>query len=399
MPIMTFINKMDRPGRDPFDLIDEIEKILDLPCAAMTWPVGQGDRFKGVYDLSQRSIRLFAPGFRTADFSQEVFTELDDEKLQQMVGPEFISQLREDLELLVGAGHDFEVERFLAGSQTPVYFGSALNNFGVQELLDAFVRHAPAPLLRPAEQRVVNPREAAFTGVVFKIQANMDPKHRDRCCFLRICSGAFTQGMSVYHTRLERDFKINNAMQFLSRERRNVEMAVAGDIIGINDRGTLMIGDTLTQGEELKFSGIPQFSPDLFALVELRNPIKMKQLQKGIEQLAEEGTSQVFRRKYNSDAVMGVVGRLQFEVVKFRLLNEYGADAIFTHLPYSSSRWYRCADKIVCEKFEDFYKTQIVYDVRDYPVILFKNDWEQRYVQEKFPEVEFYSSLIAYERG
>lgn len=399
IPIMTYINKMDRPTRDPFDLVDEIEKVLELECAVMTWPIGDGDRFKGVYDLATKSIRLFTPGLKTRDFDQEIFSDLADARLVQVVGQEFLDKLKEDLELLSGAGHIFDPQKFLQGLQTPVYFGSAVNNFGVQELLDAFIKYAPAPLPRQAEERLVDPREDGFSAVVFKIQANMDPKHRDRCVFLRVCSGEFVPGMSVYHTRLKRDFKINNAMQFMSRARHNVANAVAGDIVGVNDRGTLIIGDTLSVGETLKFTGIPQFSPDMFALVELKNPIKMKQLQKGIEQLAEEGTSQVFRRKYNSDAILGVVGRLQFEVVKFRLLNEYGADALFTLLPYSSSRWYRCESKAMREKFEDFYKQQIVFDVRDYPIILFKNDWEQNYVREKFPEVIFYSSLIAFERG
>lgn len=398
LPIMTFMNKMDRAGRDPFELISEIETELQLPCAIMTWPIGQGDRFKGVYDLVNKCIRVFAAGQRTLGFEQQVFTDLNNPKLKEHIPEEFLAQLGEDLELIAGAGHEFSTADFLAGHVSPVYFGSAINNFGVQELLNSFVRHAPRPLPREAEERLVDPSENDFTGLVFKIQANMDPKHRDRCAFLRICSGEFVQGMSVYHTRLGREFKINNALQFMSRERKNVDRAYAGDIIGINDRGTLMIGDTITVGEKLKFTGVPQFSPDMFALVDLKNPIKMKQLQKGVEQLAEEGTSQVFRRKYNSDLILGVVGRLQFEVVKFRLMHEYGADAIFTNLPYTCSRWYRSTDAVAFEKFETFYRDQIVFDVRGYPVILFKNDWELNYVAGKHPDVQFYSSLINYEK-
>lgn len=398
LPIMTFMNKLDREGLDPFDLVNEVESELSLPCAVMTWPIGQGDRFKGVYDRVTRSVRLFEAGRKTLDFEQEVITDLDDPRLKEKIPAELIAKLKEDLELLDGAGHDFDANAFLAGKLSPVYFGSAINNFGVQELLNAFIEYAPKPRPREAEERLVAPTESDFTGLIFKIQANMDPKHRDRCAFLRICSGEFQQGMTVYHTRLGREFKINNALQFMSRERKNVDRAYAGDIIGINDRGLLMIGDTITMGEKLKFTGVPQFSPDLFALVDLKNPIKMKQLQKGVEQLAEEGTSQVFRRKYNSDLILGVVGRLQFEVVKFRLLNEYGADAIFSNLAYTCSRWYRSDNAAELEKFESFYRDHIVFDVRGYPLILFKNDWEQNYVQGKHPDVRFYSSLINYER-
>lgn len=398
LPIMTFMNKLDRPGRDPFELVDEVESELNLPCSVMTWPLGQGDQFCGVYDLIRKSIRLFEPGQKTKSFVQDVFLDLEDPNLKEKVDADILQKLRDDLELLEGAGHQFEIEKYRKGELSPVFFGSAINNFGVQELLDAFIEFAPSPCSREAQQRVVDPKEKNFTGVIFKIQANMDPKHRDRCAFMRICSGEFTIGMNAYHTRLARNFKINNALQFMSQERKNVDKAYAGDIVGINDRGTLMIGDTITMGENLKFTGIPQFSPDLFALVDLKNPIKMKQLQKGLEQLAEEGTSQVFRRKFNSDSIIGVVGRLQFEVVKFRLLHEYGADAVFTAMPFTCSRWYHCEDEKDLDQFESFYRDQIVYDVRDYPMILFKSDWEQNYVQEKHPAVRFYSSLLNYEK-
>lgn len=398
IPIMTFVNKMDRPALDPFDLVSEVETVLMLPCTIATWPIGQGDRFKGVYDVLERCVRIFEGGKRTADFAQDVYADVDDPELIARVGDEVHAKLKEDLDLIAGAGHAFELDAYLKGQLSPVFFGSALNNFGVQELLGSFVRFAPAPLPRPADRRIVAPSEEDFSGVVFKIQANMDPKHRDRYAFLRICSGAYEPGMNVYHVRLARHFKINNAMRFLSQDRSTVEKAYAGDIIGIYDRGTLMIGDTLTAGEDIKFTGIPQFSPEFFCRVELKNPIKMKQLQKGLEQLAEEGTSQLFRRKHKSDAIIGVVGRLQFEVVQFRLLNEYGAEAIFTALPYNCSRWYRAASEEALKKFEDYYRDQTVFDVRGYPLVLFKSDWEQGYVQDKNPEVKFYSSLLNYER-
>ncbi|MDO8527888.1 MAG: peptide chain release factor 3 [Deltaproteobacteria bacterium] len=397
LPIITFMNKLDREGRDPFELIDEVEKVLQLPCFTMTWPVGSGGRFKGVYDLMEKKMRLFAAGQKTLKFTQEVFTDLEDPILCEKVGQEWIDKLKSDLELLQGAGHDFDQERFLKGELSPVFFGSAVNNFGVQELLEAFIRYAPSPRPRPAASRLVDPEEAPFTGLIFKIQANMDPRHRDRCAFLRICSGEFIQGMTVYHVRHARDFKINNALQFMSQERKNIDRAYAGDIIGIHDRGTLMIGDTLTMGEELKFAGIPQFSPDLFCRVELKNPIKIKQLRKGLEQLAEEGTSQIFHRMHNSETIIGVVGPLQLEVVKFRLLNEYGADAVFPPMGYTVSCWYHSKNKNKMDDFKSYYHSHIVYDVREYPMMLFKSDWEKQYIEEKNPEIKFYSSLLNYE--
>lgn len=397
IPIITFINKFDREAKDAFELIDQIETELDLPCAALTWPIGSGDLFKGVYDLRNKTIRVFEPNQKTSNFEQEIFSDLNDPKLLEKIDQEHIDKLKEDLELIEGAGYGFDEELFLAGEISPVFFGSALNNFGVQELLDAFIDFAPSPLKRPSDKREVDPHEKNFSGIIFKVQANMDPKHRDRCVFMRICSGKFDKGQNVYHTRLKRNVKINNMLQFMSKDRQNVETVYAGDIVGINDRGNFRIGDTVTMGEDFQFTGIPQFSPDLFALVELKSPLKMKQLQKGLEQLAEEGSSQIFRRKYNSDTIIGVVGQLQFEVVKYRLLNEYGAEAIFTNLPYTVSRWYRSKDRDALEKFEDFYRNQIVYDVRDNPMILLKSDWEQQYIADKNPEIKFYSNLIKFE--
>ncbi len=397
LPIITFMNKLDLEGRNPFDLIDEVEKVLQLPCSLMTWPIGQGSRFKGVYDLKNKRIRLFNPNQKTKNFEQEFFGDLNDPIFQEKVGKELLDQLKEELELLRGAGHDFDQQKFLNGNLSPVFFGSAMNNFGVQELLDAFIAYAPSPRARPSESRLVEPDEANFTGLIFKIQANMDPKHRDRCAFLRICSGEFIQGMTVYHVRQQRNFKINNAIQFMSQDRKNIDRAYAGDIIGIHDRGNLMIGDALTSGEELKFTGIPQFSPEIFCRVELKNPIKIKQLHKGLDQLAEEGASQIFRKKHNSEVIIGLIGQLQLEVVKFRLLHEYGADAVFTPLNYNISRWYHSDNKKVMENFLSYYHSQIVYDVREYPIILFKNDWEKDYIEGKNPDIRFYASLMNYE--
>ena len=401
MPIMTFMNKMDREGRDPFELVDELENVLGLSCAIMTWPIGQGSDFRGVYDVAGGCVRLFEPGRKVLSDGEgfEVVADLNDPRLSERVGERLLLKLKDDLELIRGAGSDFSREEYLSGRQSPVFFGSAINNFGIRELLHAFVDYAPAPLPRPAETRLVNAFEPAFTGLIFKIQANMDPKHRDRVAFLRICSGEFVPGMSVHHVRSGREFKIKNALQFMSQKRESVEGAYAGDIIGIHDRGTLMIGDALTMGEELKFTGIPQFSPDRFSLVMLKNPIKIKQLQKGLEQLAEEGSSQIFRRKHNTDTIIGVVGQLQLEVVKFRLLHEYGADANFHPMQYTYSRWYRSSDKRKQEEFESYYRDHIVYDVRGYPMMLFKSEWEMDYIRGKNPEISFYASLMNYEKG
>lgn len=397
IPILTYINKWDRPAKDAFDLLEEIENTLDLPCAVGTWPIGEADQFVGVYDRLHNVVRLFDKGQKTMNFDAKTYSDLNDPELLEKIGEDRLEKLKEDLELLE-AGQEYTTEDFLNGTISPVFFGSAINNFGIYELLQHVIDDAPAPLPRPAKSRTVDSKEADFSAVVFKIQANMDPKHRDRCAFLRICSGVFEPGMQTHHVRLGRQYKIQNALQFLSQSRENVQKAYAGDIIGVNDRGNLKIGDTLTAGEEIQFTGIPQFSPDLFSLVELKTPLKMKQLQKGLEQLAEEGSSQLFKRKYNSDSIVGVVGRLQFEVVKFRLLNEYGADAVFTNLPYTCSRWYRCDDLKALQDFESYFQTQVVFDVNDYPMMLFKDDWELNYISEKHPDIRFYSSLLAFEK-
>ncbi len=394
MPVMTLMNKMDREGRDPFELLDELETLLHLACTVMTWPIGQGSDFRGVYDLMNKCVRLITP-----EGEVRLIEDMDDPGLEEAIGERLLTKLKDDMELIIGAGKEFRREDYLSGRLTPVFFGSAINNFGIRELLETFISYAPSPLPRPAETRLVDAFEPEFTGLVFKIQANMDPKHRDRVAFLRICSGEFFQGMDVYQVRSDRRFKIKNALQFMSQKRSNIDRAYAGDIIGIHDRGNLMIGDAITTGEKLKFTGIPQFSPDRFSMVTLKNPIKIKQLTKGLEQLAEEGSSQLFRRKHNSDKIIGVVGQLQFEVVKFRLLHEYGADASFYPMPYTYSRWYRCADRAKQGKFESYYHEHIVYDVREYPMMLFKSEWELNYIQGKHPEMIFYASLINYERG
>jgi peptide chain release factor 3 len=397
IPIITVMNKMDREGRDPFELMDEVENVLGLKCSAKTWPIGQGRAFKGVYDLETRQARLFQPGVATKNITQDLL-DLDDPKLLEKIGENLLSDLKEHLELIEGASHPYDENAFLNGELSPVFFVSAINNFGIQELLNSFIKIAPHPQNRPAKTREVNPHENKFSGVVFKIQANMDPKHRDRIAFIRICSGKFEPPQNLYHVRDDRNFKLNSAIQFLSQDRKQVETAYAGDIIGVHDRGNLMIGDTITEGEKIEFTGVPFFSPENFCRVILKDPLKNKQLQKGLTQLMEEGTSQVFYRKINSDTIVGVVGRLQFDVVQYRLEHEYGAKAIYEPMEAVNSAWYLCKDKDVKMKFESIYNPQIVYDIRDYPMILFKSDWEKDYIQREMPEVKFYFSLIAYEK-
>lgn len=397
IPIITVINKMDREGKDPFELIDEVEKVLGLTCSISTWPIGQGKRFKGVYDIQKKHCRLFDPGEHTKSFSQE-FLRLDDANLEDKITTENFDKLKEDLELIEGVSQSFDQELFLMGELSPVFFISAINNFGVQELLDTFIHYAPSPRVRPAKTREVDPLENKFSGVVFKIQANMDPKHRDRIAFVRICSGKFSPPHNLYHVRNDRKFKLNEAIQFLSQEKKHVTQAYAGDIIGIHDRGNLMIGDTITEGEKIEFTGVPFFSPENFCRVELKDPLKNKQLQKGLTQLMEEGTSQVFYRKINTDTIVGVVGRLQFDVVQYRVEHEYGAKANYVPIEATCSAWYRSEDKETLNRFESIYNPQIVFDTRDYPMILFKSDWERDYILREMPKMKFYSSLIAYEK-
>jgi peptide chain release factor 3 len=351
-PIISFINKLDREGREPLDLLDEVEDVLKIRCAPMTWPIGMGKNFKGVFDLYSNKIHLFSPTHGGKIQEGEVIEGLDNPRLDEMFGP-MAEELREEVELVRGASHEFDLEEFLAGRLTPVYFGSAINNFGVRELLDALVDFAPPPPARQTETRIVDPYEEKFSGFVFKIQANMDPAHRDRIAFLRICSGKYTRGMKVRHVRIGRDVKIPTAITFMAADREHVEDAYSGDIIGLHNHGTIQIGDTFTQGEELKFTGIPHFAPELFRRARLKDPLRMKALQKGLQELCEEGASQLFRPLNNNDLIVGAVGVLQFDVVAHRLKNEYNVECQFENVNVATARWVECDDK---KKFEEFKK-------------------------------------------
>jgi peptide chain release factor 3 len=349
-PILTFINKLDREGRDAMEVLDEIEHVLQIECAPVTWPIGMGKRFKGVFDLRNEVTHLFSATHGGRIQQGEVIEGLDNPRLDERIGDQ-AGELRGEIELVRGASHALDLEAYLAGRQTPVFFGSAINNFGVRELLDAFVEYAPPPKPRQAAQRIVFPEEEKFTGFVFKIQANMDPMHRDRVAFLRVCSGAYRKGMRMKHVRIGKVVQISNAITFQADERRHVEEAWPGDIIGLHNHGTIQIGDTFSEGEDLKYEGIPYFAPELFRRVVLRDPLKTKQLQKGVPQLCEEGATQVFRPLRNNDLILGAVGILQFDVAAYRLKDEYGVDAVVEPVGVYAARWVECPDAKVEQQF------------------------------------------------
>jgi len=351
-PIITFVNKLDREGREPIDLLDEVEDILNIQCAPLTWPIGMGKGFKGVYDLYNDRIIIMSATHGGKKLDGEVIKGLDNPRLDELFGS-LIADFRDEVELVRGASNEFDLDAYRKGELTPVLFGSAINNFGVQEILDALVDYAPAPLPRATLERVVEPSEEKFTGFVFKIQANMDPQHRDRVAFLRVCSGHFEPGMKMRQVRLGRDVKIPNAITFLAQERGHIEEAWPGDIIGLHNHGTIQIGDTFTLGEDLKFTGIPHFAPELFRRAVLKDPLKSKQLLKGLQQLSEEGATQLFRPMKNNDLILGAVGVLQFDVVAQRLKDEYKVDAIFEPVNVTTARWVECADE---KKLEEFTK-------------------------------------------
>ena len=390
-PIITFINKMDREGLPPLDILGEIEDKLQVECAPLSWPIGAGKRFKGVYNLYRKQLQIFTPGRETADQDDITIEDLSDEALDTYLGSQ-ADELREDIELLEGAANPFEQTEFLKGNQTPVFFGSAINNFGVRELLNALVEMAPAPGPRMAVTREVLPQEEAFSGFAFKIQANMDPAHRDRMAFIRICSGRFTPGMKVRHHRIGKDVTFANATIFMAQDRAHVEEAFSGDIIGIHNHGTIKIGDTFTIKEPLKFSGIPNFAPEHFRRVLLKNPLKSKQLAKGLIQLAEEGAIQVFRPLTGNEYILGAVGVLQFDVTMERLKAEYGVDAIYEPVALSTARWIGCEDAKRLKQFERENSSTLARDAEGNLAYLAANEWRLGRVMEQWADVEFYKT-------
>ena len=388
-PIMTFVNKLDREGLNPFDLLADIEKSLDIECVPLTWPIGMGKGFKGAWDIRAGRLTLFSPSFGERVLEGETVEGLDDPRLDALVGAEAAAELRADLDLLQGAGGVFDRERYLQGRQTPVFFGSAVNNFGVRELLDSFVNLAPAPKPRDAKERQVSPYEEPFSGVVFKIQANMDPAHRDRIAFMRICSGRFQRGMKLRHHRIGKDVTVANATIFMAQDRMGVEEAWPGDIIGLHNHGTIKIGDTFTEKEPLKFTGIPNFAPEHFRRVVLKSPLKAKQLQKGLTQLAEEGAVQLFRPLFNNDYILGAVGVLQFDVITARLKDEYGVDALYEAAPFHTIRWVSCADRKILDDFRKSMSGSLALDADENLAYLAPSAWRLDDTMEKWPKIVF----------
>jgi peptide chain release factor 3 len=344
-PILTFINKLDREGREPIDLLDEVESILNIECSPITWPIGMGKSFKGVFHLLEDKIYLFESGKNTKIGDNTIIEGIDNPQLDELLGKEFAQEAREEIELISGTTNPFSLDSFLEGKQTPVFFGSAINNFGIENLLDGFIKYAPTPQSRESDNRSVSPEENNLTGFVFKIQANMDPKHHDRLAFMRIVSGKYSKGIKVFQVSTGKQIKIANAVTFMSRERSSTDSATAGDVIGIHNHGGIGIGDTFTQGEKLNFQGIPNFAPELFRRAQLKDPLKTKALKKGLDQLSEEGATQVFRPISNSTQILGAVGILQFDVVAHRLKYEYGVNCQFETINVATARWVSGSDK------------------------------------------------------
>jgi peptide chain release factor 3 len=387
-PIITFVNKMDREVREPLALLEEIESVLRIDCAPVTWPLGMGKAFRGVWHLLNSQLMRFTPGGERIAEDVELIEGIASPRLTELF-PDEVAALRHDVELLESASPPFDLARFLAGRQTPVFFGSAINNFGVQEILQALVDWAPPPQPRNGGARIVEPPEAPFTGFVFKIQANMDPRHRDRIAFFRVCSGRYTPGMKVRHLREGREMKLGNALTFMANERVHSEDAVAGDILGIHNHGQLQIGDTLTEGEALAFKGIPYFAPELFRVARPRDPFKAKQLAKGLQELGEEGAIQVFESTSGNAMMLGAVGPLQFEIVAHRLATEYKVDALYDNANIATARWLTFPDETTRRNFEREQAAALATDVDGNPVFLATNKYNLQVTMERWPKVGF----------
>jgi len=394
IPIVTFINKMDRSGRDAFELLDEIERVLGIPCSPVNWPAGSGQSFIGVYDRWSKKLLTFeraGAGSRRAPMTE---TDIDDPMVAEALGETAKARMLDELALLESAGNPFDLEQFRGGQVTPVFFGSAMSNFGVEPFLDRFVELAPPPRPRKTSTGVLEPDAPRFTGFVFKIQANMDPQHRDRIAFVRICSGRFQRGMTVHHVRTAKDLTLARPVQFLAQERTVIDEAYSGDIIGIWDPGVLRIGDTLCEGEPLEFEGIPRFSPEHFVRVRLEDPLKRKQLKKGLDQLSEEGAVQMFfdRTRLEREPILGAVGVLQFEVIQHRLKSEYRVQVGFDRLPFRLARWIE-GENLNLDKFELAGRTTCVLDVEDRPLVLFDSEWLLQMAERDNAKVRFVAAV------
>ena len=387
-PILAFVNKMDREIREPIELLDEIETVLGIAAAPITWPIGMGRAFKGVYHIANDVLHVFTPGQGSRIPDDIQIQGLDSDQARELLGADW-QDFVDEVDLVRGASHEFNLDDYLAGQLTPVFFGTAMANFGVREMLDGFVQWAPAPQSRTAGERDVDPQEEKFSGFVFKIQANMDPKHRDRIAFMRVCSGRYEKGMKMRHVRTGKDTRIADALTFLAGDRSAVEEAYPGDIIGLHNHGTIQIGDTFSQGEDLKFTGIPHFAPELFKRVRLKDPLKAKQLHKGLRQLAEEGATQVFFPMANGDVVLGAVGTLQFDVVAYRLKDEYGVEAIYEGVNVTTARWVESDDEKALNEFKRKYEQNLALDGGDHLTFLAASRVNLSMAEERYPEIAF----------
>jgi len=387
-PIFSFVNKMDRDIRDPIELLDEIESVLKIAAAPINWPIGMSSFFKGVYNLVTDEIHVYRPG-KGAVLPEDIRIQgLESAEAKELLG-DLYDDFIDEIELVKGATNEFDRDLFLAGELTPVFFGTALGNFGVKEMLDGYTGFAPPPISRSTVSRVVESDEDKFSGFIFKIQANMDPKHRDRIAFMRICSGSYSKGMKMRHCRIKKDVKIADAVTFLAGDRESVEEAWSGDIIGLHNHGTIQIGDTFTAGEELKFTGIPHFAPELFKRVRSVDPLKAKQLRKGLQQLAEEGAVQLFQPRKNNDLVLGAVGVLQFEVVMFRLQDEYKVECLYETISVQTARWVECSDPKMLEEFNRKGHENLAIDGGGLLTYLAPTRVNLSLTQERWPDVEF----------
>nr|VFJ92301.1 MAG: peptide chain release factor 3 [Candidatus Kentron sp. H]VFJ93212.1 MAG: peptide chain release factor 3 [Candidatus Kentron sp. H]VFK00083.1 MAG: peptide chain release factor 3 [Candidatus Kentron sp. H] len=387
-PIVTFINKLDREGRMAIDLLDEVEDILRIQCAPITWPIGMGNQLLGVYHLFDDAVTVYRPDKKTQSGEGDVIRGLDNPALDEQLG-KMAEELREEIHLVRGASHAFDKAAFLAGRQTPVFFGTALNNFGIGHLMKTFLTDAPAPRTHPTQSRAVSADEPRFSGFVFKIQANMDPAHRDRVAFLRVCSGVYRKGMKLTHVRTGKELKATNALTFMASDRAHVEEAYPGDIIGLHSHGTIRLGDTFTEGEPLAFTGIPNFAPEIFRRARLNDPLRAKALNKGLDELCEEGATQVFRMLLGNDIILGAVGILQFDVVAARLRDEYRVEAAFEPMDVATARWVECEDNNILTRFRAKAVGNLSEDHAGELVYLAPTRVNLRLTEERWPEIRF----------
>jgi len=391
-PVIAFINKLDREGKDPYDLLDELENELKIHTRPLTWPIGIGSQFKGVYNLYEKELQLFSPSKTHIAQDRIAIDDLDSPLLVQHVGEDFAAKLKEDTELIEGVYEPFDKSLYREGLLAPVFFGSAINNFGVKELLDTFVQIAPGPQPRESTERIVKPEEKNFSGFVFKIHANLDLNHRDRIAFCRIVSGKFERNKFYHHVRLDKDLRFSNPTSFMANEMKVLEEAWPGDVVGLYDTGNFKIGDTLTEGEDFQFKGIPNFSPEIFKEMINKNPLKTKQLEKGISQLTDEGVAQLFVRQPGNVKIIGTVGELQFEVIQFRLLHEYGAACEFLPLNYHKACWITSNDPAELKRFIELRDRHVTYDKDGKPVFLAESAWTLQMAHEAFPSIVFHST-------